>query len=232
MHFDTDTSPRRPAPPRRRFLRSSAGLGSLAALGPAALAGIALPGAVQAQQGYRTLDVPVATRDPERVEVLEFFWFGCPHCYAFEPSINDWAASRPDYVDFVREAPPLVASWENHSRAFYAAEALKVTDGMFDAMFDAIHRERRPMRRPEAAARLVASLDLGVDARTFEATMGSFAVETAMRRSVKLAREAGVSGVPSILINGRYLTGNSLAGGHEGVIRVIETLTAEEHAGV
>ena len=219
--------PARPAAlaPRRRFLRASAGLGSLAALG-------VLPRLAGAQSGdgYLTLDVPVSTRDRDRVEVLEFFWFGCPHCYAFEPAINDWAASRPEYVDFVREAPPLNPSWESHSRAFYAAETLGVTDGMFDEMFDRIHREREPLRRPAAIASFVEDLDLGVDAETFEKTMGSFAVETALRRSVMLARDAGVTGVPSILINGKYMTGNSLAGGHAGVIAVIERLTAEEHA--
>ena len=227
------TSPRRPhAAPRRDFLRTSAGAGALAALGPAALAGLALPGAARAQSGpgYLTLGTPVATRDPSRVEVLEFFWFGCPHCYAFEPAINDWAASRPEYVDFVREAPPLNPSWENHSRTFYAAETLKITDGMFDEMFDRIHREREPMRKPAAVAKLVESLDLGVEAQTFEKTMDSFAVETALRRSVALARDAGVTGVPSVLINGKYMTGNSLAGGHRGVIDVIDRLTAEEHA--
>ena len=213
-------------PVRRRLLGTGAGLGAAAALGgvlPAA-------GLAQALNDHRALEVPINTRDPGRVEVLEFFWFGCPHCYAFEPAIDDWAASRPEYVDFVREAPPLNPSWESHSRAFYAAETLGVTDGMFDEMFDRIHRGREPMRKPAAIASFVEDLDLGVDAETFEKTMGSFAVETALRRSVMLARDAGVTGVPSILINGKYMTGNSLAGGHAGVIAVIERLTAEEHA--
>ena len=216
--------------PRRRFLRGSAGVGALAALAAVGTLGLAGPARAQQGRGYTTLETPVPTRDPNRVEVLEFFWFGCPHCYAFEPTINEWAASRPEYVDFVREAPPLNPGWEPHSRAFYAAESLELTDGLFDAMFHAIHQDREPLRRPARIADFVAALELGVDAKTFEKAMNSFSVETALRRSSGLARDAGITGVPSILINGKYLTGNSLAGGHDGVVAVIDRLTAEEHA--
>ena len=229
-------APLRPAATaaRRRFLRASAGLGSLAASGSAVLGSATLAGAPRAAfargRDHIELDPPVKTRDPSRVEVLEFFWFGCPHCYAFEPAIDDWAASKPDYVDFVREAPPLNPSWEQHSRAFYAAEILRITDGMFDATFDRIHRDGKPLRDPARIVEFVESLDLGVDAGTFRKTMDSFAVETALRRSVGLARGANVTGVPSILINGKYLTGNSLAGSHAGIIDVIDRMAAEEHA--
>lgn len=85
------------------------------------------------------------------------------------------------------------------------------------------------MRDPDQIASLVDELDLGVDGATFVKTMNAFSVETALRRSVALAQKAGVTGVPSILINGKYLTGNSLAGGHQGIIEVIDRLVAEEH---
>jgi len=198
---------------RRRFMATASGLAVATAMGAA------LPlNTLQAQsgQGYKTLATPMATTDESRVEVLEFFWFGCPHCYAFEPAINAWDADKPDYVNFVREAPPLNPSWEQHSRAFYAGEALGITHGFFDQMFNRIHQDRQPMRDPKKIAKFIES----------------YTVQTALGRSMKKARQAGVTGVPSILINGKYLTGGSLAGSHENIIRVINELSEAEHKAV
>ena len=214
---------------RRRFMATASGLAVATAVGAA------LPlEALQAQsgQGYKTLATPMATTDESRVEVLEFFWFGCPHCYAFEPAINAWKDDKPEYVNFVREAPPLNPSWEQHSRAFYAGEALGITDGFFDQMFNRIHQDRQPMRDPKKIAKFIETLDLGVSADKFVKAMGSYTVQTALGRSMKKARQAGVSGVPSILINGKYLTGGSLAGSHENIIRVINELSEAEHKAV
>lgn len=218
-----------PSQSRRQFLGTGAGIASTALIG---LLPIGVVNAQQAGgQGYQTLETPIPTRNADRIEVLEFFWFGCPHCYAFEPIINGWDANKPEYVDFVREAPPLNPSWEHHSRAFYAAEALGITHGFFDTMFNTIHKDRKPMRQPAQIAKLVESLDLGVDADKFEKTMASFTVLKSIKRSMNIARSSQVSGVPSILVNGKYLTGNSLAAGVPGgVIAVIDQLVAKEHA--
>jgi len=223
----TRTSPDAPAAPARRvWLREASGLAALATV--AGIAGVAATPAFAQGAGYLTLESPLGTRDPSRMEVLEFFWFGCPHCFRFEPTINAWAASRPDDVDFVREAPPLNPGWETHSRTFYAAEALGITDGMFDRTFHRIHDEGDSLRKPAAVGAFIASLDLGTDADTFVSTMRSFSVETALRRSVRLASDAGVTGVPSLLINGTYLTSASIAGGNDGMIRVVDDLIVRE----
>ncbi len=213
---------------RRQFVKTVAGAGLV---GTGLLGGGLLPvtSALAQGQGYRVINNPIATRDESRVEVLEFFWFGCPHCFAFEPSINQWKAGKPEYVDFVREAPPLNPAWENHSRTFYAAEALGITDGMFDQLFDRIHKERHPMRDPKKIGKWIESLDLGVSSEKFQKAMTSFAVETGMKRAMSLAQQAAVTGVPSIVINGKYMTGNSIAGSHQGIINVIDRLTEVEH---
>lgn len=207
---------------RRHFLAGATALAGASALGtlkPAQAQGV----------GYQTLAKPVATRDPSKVEVLEFFWFGCPHCFRFEPTINRWKESKPEYVNFVREAPPFNPGWENHSRTFYAAEALGITDGMFDPMFNEIHVNRKAMRSADAVAEFIEELDLGVDAETFEKAMTSFSVETGMRRGLALAQDAQVSGVPAVLINGKFMTSASLAGGNDGMIRVINQLAEQEN---
>lgn len=213
---------------RRQFVTTLSGLGALAATSAAGI-GWSSGALAQNAQRYRVLEQPLATRDQDTVEVLEFFWFGCPHCYAFEPAINSWKDSAPEHVNFVRAAPPLNKGWEQHSRTFYAAEALGITDGLFDEMFNEIHQKRKPMRDPKKIAKFVESLDLGVSAEKFAKAMDSFAVNTALSRSMSQALQAGISGVPSILVNGKYMTGSSLAGGHQGIIDVINELVEQEH---
>jgi len=182
---------------RRQFLTTVVGAAALPSIG-LAWSSVAHG---QSTQPYKLIEPVMPTQDESSVEVLEFFWFGCPHCYAFEPAINEWNDSKQDYVKFVREAPPLNPSWEQHSRSFYAAQALGIDDGMFDNMFDEIHKKKKPMRNPKKIAQFIESL----------------------------AEQAGITAVPSVVINGKYLTGNTLAGSHQGVIDVINELTAQEH---
>ena len=209
---------------KREFLTGSAKLAVAASI---SVAGISTAQA-QALQGYELVNPPVNTRNPEKVEVLEYFWFGCPHCFAFEPSINKWIAEKPDYVDFIREAPPLNPGWEAHSRAFYAAEIMDVTEKFFEPMFNGIHVDRRSLRSPDNIADFAGELD--IDAKKFRKTMDSFAVNTRISQAMEMARSSRISGVPSIVINGKFLTGGSLAGSHEGIIRVIDERVAEEYA--
>jgi len=168
---------------------------------------------------YVPVDPPQNTADSEKVEVLEFFWLGCPHCYQFEPAIEAWKADKPDYVAFVREAPPLNPSWENHSRGFYAAQIAGYEQEFVVAMFKAIHVNKKRMRDPEKIAELAAGL--GMDKEKFLKSMESFGVRAKVKRAIQLAKGAGVQGVPSILINGKYRTGGRMAGGNQGIIAVI-----------
>lgn len=212
---------------RRRFVKTLAGAG---ALGTASAMGLVSVDAIaQNSKGYEIIDKPMPTGDASRVEVLEFFWFGCPHCFAFEPSINAWNDAKPEYVDFVREAPPLNPSWEQHSRTFYAAQALGIVDGMFDQTFDQIHKNKKPMRDPKKISKFIESLDLGVSSENFRKAMNSFAVETALKRSVVRAQQAGIRSVPTVIINGKYRTGSTIAGGHQGIISAINERAAFEH---
>jgi len=209
---------------KREFLAGSAKVAAAASL---SMAGVS---AVQAQalQGYNLISPPVNTGNADRVEVLEYFWFGCPHCFAFEPSINKWVEGKPDYVDFVREAPPLNPSWEAHSRSFYAADIMDVKEQFVEPMFNGIHVDRRPLRSPDDIADFAG--ELGIDAAKFRKTMDSFAVNTRMNQAMQKARASRITGVPSVVINGKYLTGGSLAGSHEGILRVIDERVAEEYA--
>lgn len=213
---------------RRGFLKVSSA--SAIAAGTAGAGSLLLGGSASAQsgKGYEKIDPPQQTVAAEgKVEVLEYFWFGCPHCYAFEPAINEWAANKPDYVEFVREAPPLNPNWRPHSEAFYAAEQLGVTEKFFDPMFNGIHAEKRRLHNRKEIAKFAG--ELGIDSREFLGAMKSFAVETRMRQAMQRAVGSGINGVPSVVIAGKYRTGNRLAGGHEGIIQVINELAEHEH---
>ena len=208
---------------RRRLLVAAPAVAAALA-GGSFLAGTA-PARAQAQ-GYELVEPAQNTSTPDAVEVTEFFWLGCPHCYSFEPYIEDWKADMPSGAVLVREAPPLNPSWEQHSRAFYAARALGHEDEFVVAAFEAIHRDGKRLRKPAEIAEVAASV--GMDPDEFEKAMGSFTVETALRRSVKLARGAGLTGVPTVVINGKYRTGAALAGGNAGIIDVIDRMVAIE----
>lgn len=207
---------------KREFLTASIQIAGAASLSMAGTGRVL----AQSAQGYEIITPALNTRDASKVEVLEYFWFGCPHCFAFEPHINHWAANRPDNIDFIREAPPLNPSWEPHSRAFYAAELMGVTDQFFEPMFNGIHVERKALRSPDQIARFAGELD--IDKKMFRKTMDSFAVNTRMQQAMHMARASKVSAVPTVIINGKYRTGGSLAGSHKGMVDVIKQLTAQE----
>ena len=184
---------------------------------------------LMAQAGqYHIIKPPQPTANPDKIEVLEYFWFGCPHCFAFEPSINEWAASKPDDVDFVRHAPPLNKGWTPHSEAYYAAEMLGVTDKFFEQFFNAIHRERRQLRDRDGIADFAG--ELGIDRDKMHDTMKSFAVNAAIRKTLRAAQESRVNAVPTVVVNGKYLSTVSMAGGHKQIIALINELVEKERA--
>jgi len=189
------------------------------------LVALSLSKTVQAA-GYETIDPPQNTSVSDKVEVLEYLWLGCPHCYALEPSMEEWEKTKPDYVHFVREAPALNPSWENHSRGFYAAQLLGIEHEFVTAMFDAIHEKKKPMRDKKKIAALAGTL--GTDEAKFLSTMDSFAVEGKLNRARDMAIKSGISSVPSVIINGKYRTSTSISGGNEGVIEAINERAAFE----
>ena len=184
---------------------------------------------VQAQQGYETLQSPQRTANPEKIEVIEFFWYGCPLCFQFEPHISEWAKNKPENVDFITMAPPLNPAWKIHSQAFYAAEVLGVLDQFHEPMFNAIHKDKKAMRKPKDIAKFAETL--GIDGDLFEKTMKSFAVDAKIRQSIQKARDVGISAVPTVIINGKYSTSGSVAGSYPALIEVLNRLIAEESAG-
>lgn len=183
-----------------------------------------------AQSGYEVLESPQRTENPDKIEVVEFFWYGCPHCFRFEPHIQAWKESKPDNVEFISAAPPLNPAWKVHSQAFYAAQVLGVLDQFHEPMFNAIHVDKNPMRKPKDVGKLVDSL--GLDGEKFQKTMKSFNVDAKIRQSLQMAGNAGLNSVPTVIINGKYRTSGSIAGSYENLIKVLNELIEKESAEV
>ncbi len=184
-------------------------------------------GQIFAEEGYELITPPQNTSTPDKVEVLEFFWYGCPHCYQLEPTMNEWDKNtRADYVEVVREAPPLNPQWANHSRAFYAAQIMGVLDKFHEPMFKALHEDRKRINELDDIAAFAG--EQGIDAEKFLSTMKSFAVETKLMRSRQQAIAMGIMGVPAVVINGKYKTDGSTAGSYDKMMDVIDGLAAKE----
>ncbi|MFP4294521.1 MAG: thiol:disulfide interchange protein DsbA/DsbL [Halothiobacillaceae bacterium] len=187
------------------------------------LAGVVLAAApVFAAERYHEIADPKPAEAETPIVVEEFFWFGCPSCYQFEPHLEAWLADLPEDVTFVRVAPALNPGWEPLARAHYAAEMLEVGDEIHGALFEAIHARGF---RPESAEQLADFYaGQGVDREQFLQMYNSFAVMTSVRRANSRAQQLGIRGVPSMVVNGTYRVDVKEAGGHAGMIDVTEQL--------
>jgi thiol:disulfide interchange protein DsbA len=167
---------------------------------------------------------------PTFVEVAEVFWYGCPHCYAFEPTLKAWNASqKPGYVNFVR----IPAVWNPllrlHARAFYTAAELGKGEEMHDAFFKAIHVEHNPLDSEEKLAEFFARF--GVDGDTFKRTFDSFAVQEKMQRADELNRRYRIDSVPSLVVNGKYVTNGGMVASYDDMLVLVNELAASEKSG-
>ena len=172
---------------------------------------------------------PEAPREDGKISVDEFFWYGCPSCYAFEPHLLKWLETKPADVEFTRYGASLSQSWRLHARAFYTADSLDVIDPVHAALFHALHEERNPLDTPEAIGEVFAEA-ADVDAETFQRAFDSFGVETRLRRGDQLARRHQLQGVPTVIVNGKWITGPTMAQGYAQLAALIDHLVALERA--
>jgi len=175
---------------------------------------------------YERIDPPVATASPDQVEVVELFWYGCPHCFDFEPFVSRWEKNKPEYVNFRRMPAIFRDSWEPHARAFYTAEILGVVDSVHLPLFEAMQAQNPKLRTKQDLATFFA--EHGVDEAEFSRTYDSFAVDSLINRSKLMQARYGIMGVPSMVINGKYRTSGSEAGSFENVIHVVVALVEQE----
>jgi thiol:disulfide interchange protein DsbA len=139
-----------------------------------------------------------------KVEVIEFFWYGCPHCYALQPSLKAWLKKKPADVAYVRIPAVFSQSWVAHARLFYTLDALGELDRLHDQVFNAIHLSKLRLSDRESMADWAAAR--GVDRQKFLDAFNSVAVENRTRRAIEITKAYNLDGTPSIAIQGRYVT--------------------------
>ncbi|MGV8919000.1 MAG: thiol:disulfide interchange protein DsbA/DsbL [Pseudomonas sp.] len=203
-----------------------------AALVAASLFGMSAQAAepIEAGKQYVELSSAVPVSVPGKIEVVEMFWYGCPHCYAFEPIINPWIEKLPADVHFIRIPAMFGGPWDAHGQLFITLDTMGVETKVHTAVFDAIQKEHKKLVTPDDMADFVATQ--GVDKTKFLETFNSFAVKGKIAQYKELAKKYEISGVPTMIVNGKYRFDLGTAGGPEAALAVADQLIAKERASV
>jgi thiol:disulfide interchange protein DsbA len=183
---------------------------------------------------YRPL-VPAQPTDapPGKVEVVEVFWYGCPHCYALDPYIESWRKTKPAYIEFRRVPVTWQPVHQSHARLFYTLEALGKEDAVHNAVFAEMHDKKNYMfmqgdEKETLAAQIAFAKAHGISEADFTNAWNSFTVQTSMQKADELVRRYHVDGVPLLVINGKYVTDVNMAGGQANVMSIVSDLAASE----
>ena len=186
-----------------------------------------LPLAVRAQQpadsaGYTTLknDLPVEIQG--KVEVAEFFWYGCIHCFNLEPLLEAWVPKLPADAQFRRIPAVFNERWAHDAAIYYSFEALGLLDKLHRPFFDAIHKDRLRSDNPAALGEWLGKN--GIDQKKFETTMKSFGVQSKVKRAAQLTAGSKIDGTPAIMVQGRYTISTEQGRSQEGMLKNAESL--------
>jgi thiol:disulfide interchange protein DsbA len=173
---------------------------------------------------------------PGQVEVLEFFWYGCPHCFAIDPLVESWKKTKPAYVSFARVPVMWSEGHRSTARLYYTLESLGKLDQLHSEVFKEIHTNGNPLIATDpndtaGALRLQAAFlkKFGISEDAFNKASQSFAVETALQRADQLVLRYRIEGVPTFVINGKYVADVRSAGAPERLLSLVDDLAVQEH---
>ena len=172
---------------------------------------------------YFELIEPQPVQTGDKIEVLEMFWYGCPHCYHIEPLIEKWLKTKPENAAFVRlPAAWSQPAWRFHARVYYTFEALGVLDKLHREFFEVIHKRKNSILKLEQLVPFAARH--GIDQQKLLDAYDSFAVDSKVRNSIAVSEKSGANGVPTFIIDGRYRATPTSAGGYAQVFQLINEL--------
>lgn len=177
---------------------------------------------VKADGGYEEISPAQPVQNPDKIEVIEFFWYGCPHCYSLEPAMQAWLKTKPANVEFIRQPAVFSDLWAKHAKAYYVAEALDVLEKVHADLFDAIQNKKQKLGTEDELAKFFAAH--GVKNEDFHAAYNSFLVDSKMRQAEAIAGRYGITGVPALIVNGKYKVTASTAKSQENMIPVVNQL--------
>lgn len=180
---------------------------------------------------YKTIELAVEPKPGTDVVVEEFFYYGCPHCYHVEPMVHAWEKTLPKGVKFVRVPTPFndrKGHWPLHARAYYTAQQLGVSPAAHGALFDAIHKEKQDLFDRESLANFYAKY--GVDKGEFLKRLGSFGIDSLLRKAKLGVLRYKIDGVPTFVVDGLYKTSPAMVGGNQKAMEVVNYLVKKQLA--
>jgi thiol:disulfide interchange protein DsbA len=172
----------------------------------------------------------IPTDTPNKIEVIELFWYGCIHCYQMDPILAAWVKKLPADVVFKRMPGLPRADWAPMAKAYYAMEDLKLTEKLHMPLFDAIHKQKVLNPTDEVATIDWITKQSGLDRKKVDEAFKSFSMNNKLNRASQFFRASGATGVPGIIIDGQYITSSTMAGSNEQALKVADYLIANVRA--
>jgi thiol:disulfide interchange protein DsbA len=171
---------------------------------------------------YEVLKTPQKVENPEKIQVIEFFSYACPHCYNLEPSVHKWLKNKADNIEFIQVPAIFNAQWEAFAKIYYTAELLGVAKKVHPIIFDAIHGPGKKIKKLDDLKAIFTSN--GVSSDDFDNTLNGFSVDNKIRLAKAMTQNYAVKSVPLVIVNGKYKTNSPMAQGHENVFKVVDFL--------
>ena len=179
--------------------------------------------AVQPEPGvnFKTTKNAIPTESKDKIEVVELFWYGCVHCFNMDPYLDKWADTLPKDVTFKRIPAIPRKDWVESAKAYYALESLGVVNKLHEKLFDAIHKEKLFKHNDTKALINWIAMNGKLDKDAVKAAFNSFSMKSKLSRSFKIFKSAGATGVPTMIIDGKYFTSSTMAGGEQNAIDIM-----------
>lgn len=169
---------------------------------------------------------PQSTDSGDKVEVLEFFWYGCPHCYVFDPIIDEWVKNMPDNANFKRVPAVFRPEWKVHARTYYALQVMGIGEKYHSEIFKEMHKNKKRLDKLDTMTDFL--VKQGMDKDEFTGVYNSFAVDNMVRKAIKQLQGYKISGVPAMAVGGKYVVSGKSAGSYENMIRIVDYLIKKE----
>jgi protein dithiol oxidoreductase (disulfide-forming) len=172
----------------------------------------------------------IATDNPTKIEVAELFWYGCPHCHTLDPHLAAWVKKLPQDVYFKRVPGLPRPDWAPMAKAYYTIETLGVLEKLHVKLFEAVHTKRALKPDDEPAIIDWITKESGMDRKKVNEAFNSFSNNTKLNRAAQFFRASGATGVPSLVIDGKYITSSTMAGGNLQALKVADYLISKARA--
>ena len=170
---------------------------------------------------FKTTKNIIPTESKDKIEVVELFWYGCIHCFNMDPYLDKWADNLPKDVTFKRIPAIPRKDWIESAKAYYALETLGVVNKLHEKLFDAIHKEKSLKHNDTRALIKWITVNGKLDKKDVESAFNSFSMKAKLSRSYKIFKSAVATGVPTMIIDGKYFTYSTMAGGEQNAIDIM-----------